>query len=421
MAHPSPAKALTRRGFLRAAGAAGFAAGFPAARVGASCAAGFGPLQAADANGLELPVGFTSRVVATAGQTVGATAHEWHALPDGGATFAVPGGGWVYVSNSEQGNGDGGVAAIAFAPDGAIVDAYPILTGTTENCAGGPTPWGTWLSCEEWRRGQVFECDPFTPGSEGVARPAMGWFTHEAAAVDPFGRAVYLTEDKPDGLLYRFTPSAYPDLSAGTLEVAEILDPGGQGTIAPGDVRPLGWHALPDPNPDEADTSTRYQVASATTFDGGEGIWFRHGRVSFTTKGDDRVWQIDTTAQTIAILYDFATTSDPDLSGVDNLTQSPCGDLYVAEDGGNYEIVAITASGLVEPVVHLTGVSGSEITGPAFSPDATRLYFSSQRNPGVTYEVSGPFAASAVPSLGGWWAAAALGVLAARWAERRRR
>jgi secreted PhoX family phosphatase len=135
------------------------------------------------------------------------------------------------------------------------------------------------------------------------------------------------------------------------------------------------------------------------------------------------VWQIDTTAQTISILYDFATASDPHLSGVDNVTQSPCGDLYVAEDGGNYEIVALTANGLVEPVVRLTGVSGTELTGPAFSPDATRFYFSSQRNPGVTYEVSGPYAPNVVPSLGGWWAAAALGAMAgaAWWTERRRR
>jgi secreted PhoX family phosphatase len=395
------------------------AAALPA-RVRAACAPGFGPLQAADANGLMLPAGFTSRVVATTGATVGATSHVWHAAPDGGATFASPGGGWVYVSNAELAAPGGGVGAIAFAPDGAIVDAYSILSGTRVNCAGGPTPWGTWLSCEEVTTGRVYECDPFTPGSQGVVRSALGWFRHEAAAVDPVRQQLYLTEDNPDGLLYRFTPGAWPDLSAGVLEAAQVLDPGGQGAIVPGQTRPLAWHVVPTPNPGVNDAATRYQVAQATPFAGGEGIWYQAGVVAFTTKHDNRVWQLDAAAQTLTILYDFATSSDPALRGVDNVTVSPCGDVYVAEEGGNLEIVALGEGGFVEPVVRLTGVTGTEMAGPAFSPDARRLYFSSQRNPGVTYEVSGPFAPLAVPSLGGFWGAAALGALAcgAWWRQR---
>ena len=79
------------------------------------------------------------------------------------------------------------------------------------------------------------------------------------------------------------------------------------------------------------------------------------------------------------------------LTGVDNICVDAGGDRYVAEDGGTMDVVRLGPDGLVEPVVRVVGVEDSEITGPAFSPDGTRLYFSSQRNPGVTYEVTGPF------------------------------
>jgi secreted PhoX family phosphatase len=409
---------LSRRGFLRGAGALGVAglAGPLApsrARADDGCVEGIGPLSAADANGLMLPAGFTSRVIATTGQNVPGTSHVWHTAPDGGATFATPGGGWIYVSNSEVGSGFGGVGAIEFDADGAILGAYSILSGTSVNCAGGPTPWGTWLSCEEVSAGRVWECDPYTPGSAGVVRPALGSFQHEAAAVAPDVQRVFLTEDRVDGLLYRFAPTSYPSLAAGTLAAAQILDPNGQGAIQPGQLRPVAWHAIPNPNPSGSETATRYQVPSATTFNGGEGCWCRDGTVSFSTKGDNRVWQLDPSANTIRILYDYATASNPVLSNVDNVYTSPCGDVFVAEDPGNLEIVALTPSGLALPIVRLVGVSGTEITGPALSPDGSRLYFSSQRNPGRTFEVSGPFVAPPIPSFGGPWALLLLGSLGA--------
>ncbi|MFG2542243.1 alkaline phosphatase PhoX [Streptomyces sp. NPDC048594] len=344
----------------------------------------YGALGSPDANGLRLPAGFTSRVIARSGQKVPGTSYTWHSAPDGGACYA-DGTGWIYVSNSEV-NPSGGASAVRFSATGAVTSAYRVLSGTRQNCAGGRTPWNTWLSCEEVDRGYVYETDPWGVKA-AVRRDAMGRFKHEAAAADPVREVVYLTEDVTDGCFYRFRPTTWGDLSSGTLEVLVA------GSATSG---PVTWARVPDPS---GATATRYQVTGAKRFNGGEGCYYADDTCWFTTKGDNRVWQYDAAAQTVELAYDdsLVTSGGAPLTGVDNVTGSSSGDLFVAEDGGNMEICVITPNDVVAPFLRIDGQSGSEITGPAFSPDGTRLYFSSQRGTsgsssgGITYEVRGPF------------------------------
>ena len=353
--------------------------------------ANLGPLQQADSLGLRLPRGFSARIVAESGHQVssklGPVDYMWHGSPDGGACFATQDGGWIYTSNSEIKIG-GGAGALKFDAAGNLIDAYSILNGTRNNCGGGPTPWNTWLSCEEVGYGDVYECDIYGRKKAQIC-PGLGRFKHEAIAIDSEAEFAYLTEDETDGLLYRYRPDTY--LSSGAMNFEG-------GSLSAARVKANGaveWLAVPNSTPQTEETALRYQLKGATRFNGGEGIWYHNGKVFFVTKGDNKVWRYDDTADFIECIYDPKTSPTPILSGVDNVSVSNSGHVLVAEDGGDMQIIVINPAGRLYPLVQVLNQDHSEITGPAISPDGRRLYFSSQRGgrngTGITYEISGNF------------------------------
>ena len=360
----------------------------------------------------------------------------WHTLCDGGASFVKkdaagqPTGGWIYTSNSEVlGAPQGGCSSISFNADGEVDDAFTILSNTQQNCAGGISPWDTWISGEEHGTGLMWECDPYNP-SQGIAKPALGYFAHEACAIDwrDGKEAVYLTEDAGSGRFYKFVPNAEDfvyeggvktrlNMESGTLYALNI--DGWENDCYPSDdaeMRELhSCYWVPVVNNPEGQTAERSRLADAdlavpgTVFDGGEGIWFygvpsshqtrpagaaenTEAVIFFTTKGDNRVWALDVDNMLVETIFDNSQI-DPDFADVDNLVISPWHDVVVVEDPPSSpdQRVMITLPNKEVKVLISAAHAGSEITGPAFSPDGKYFYFSSQRRgSGETYRLSIP-------------------------------
>lgn len=343
----------------------------------------------ADENGILHSDQFKTRVVARSGEPL-ANGFIWPGAPDGAAVFPRADGGWIYVCNSELGKARGSVAALVFNAKAEVVDGYSILQGSEFNCAGGATPWHTWLSCEEHEQGRVWQCDPAGNKPASICA-GLGVFTHESVAVDSDQHRLYLTEDEEDGAFYRYTPYSIEygeyDLQHGTLEACVWDEQSGK----------VHWQAIADPQ--ARHTPTRYQSA-CSTFAGAEGVCYQRGFIYFNTKHDRRIWRYDVRRQHLQVW--FQTGKNDSLGGADAMTTTPDGTIWVGEDGGDLQVVMLDAQRRQKVLLQLVGHKHSEITGMAFTPDFKRLYFNSQRGDsgrfntpqhGVSYEIQGDFLA----------------------------
>ena len=398
--------------------------------------ASMGPLQPPNADGIQLPEGFTSRVVAVYNQPPiqSNPGFLWHSDPDGGATFATEDGGWIYVSNAEVRDATtggvareqaalitpftGGASALRFDANGNLIDAYRIQDGTTTNCSGGATPWGTWINGEEVGDGFMFEASPLRDGGEAVRLDRFGRKGHEMVAVDEAGRAIYHTEDfGGEDRFYRtlFSADAWPnggrpDMSQGVLQVLRV--PGPLSAAANGPVAIEWLDAVDDGTP-----QPEVYLEDSTVFAGNEGVFILGGIVFFTCKPsgnvdtDDHVFAIDIEAGTIESIYNPADgvpgspvdDSEPSMFGIDNITMTEDGEMLVVEDGGDMRTMVLLPDRTTIPLLRLPGDPGvTEVTGVAIAPTGDRVYVSSQRallngapasfrTGGVTYEITMPF------------------------------
>ena len=409
---------------------------------------GYGPLQPVndETTGLpllHLPAGFRYVSFGWAGDPLrgGLTTPGAH---DGMAAFPVPGSSRIQLVRNHElrrgtafareavydRNAGGGTTTLEFdQATGTIGEAWASLAGTAVNCAGGPTPWGSWLSCEETilgpggdnnyldPHGYVFEVPAHTASD---ARPlrSMGRFVHEAVAIDPATGIVYETEDRKTAGFYRFVPTENANLAAGgRLEMLAIADAPQADTRVGQTARtwhPVTWVPIDDPDPaervDDAVFSQGFAGGGAV-FARLEGAWYGGFRIYFvSTSGGDaqlgQVWEFNPAADQLRLLFESPSADVLDMP--DNICVSPRGGLVLCEDGDSDQFVrGLTVDGHIFPFAknnivlaeEHNGIAGDfrqrEFAGATYSPDGDWLFFNAQ-TPGITFGVTGPWANGAL-------------------------
>lgn len=406
-------------------------------------ARGYGPLLADPDKILDLPAGFSYDIIGRAGETM-SDGLILPGSPDGMAAFAGKGDEVIVVRNHEvnagassstgpfgKGNrkmnlvgkdrfydsGDkspclGGTSTFVYdTQKKAVVRQFLSLAGTIRNCAGGPTPWNSWITCEETvvgaggnlarDHGWCFDV-PATDRPE-LADPiplkAMGRFNHEAVAVDPESGDVFETEDRHEGLIYRFVPNVKGKLSEGgklfalKIKGQPCLDTRNwsENTFSVGDSKEIEWIEMKDVESPRDDLRIRGYKDGAACFARGEGMWYSQGSIfiACTNGGRKQRGQIWKLARNKIELY--AEPNDADLvDNCDNLTVAPWGDLILCEDGkGDQFLDVITPKGKIFKLAKNAKSSG-EFAGVCFSPDGSTLFVNMQRE-GLTLAITGPW------------------------------
>lgn len=421
----------------------------------------FGELLPDPQGVMNLPHGFSYRVFSKVGERMN-DGFFVPALHDGMAAFPGPDGLTVLIRNHEVpahpqragafgwsnelfdridpamvydlGGGTrpalGGTTTLVYDTRSQTLKTHFLsLAGTLVNCAGGPTPWNSWITCEETEtqagsgydrdHGYNFEVPVRT--TPGLAKPvplaAMGRFKHEAVAVDPRTGFVYQTEDQHEGLIYRFMPTTPGDLHAGRLQAMAVRDapsldsrnwPDDDGVltrrVSVGQRRAVEWIDLEDIDSPDNDLRFRGHASGAVRFARGEGMWFGENSVYFAcTNGGPhwkgQIWRYHPSAQEghpgerdDPGYLELFLESDADdlLTNCDNLTLAPWGDLLVCEDSAEADrLIGITPHGeqylLAENVI-----SKSELAGICFSPDGSTLFVNIQHQ-GLTLAITGPW------------------------------
>ena len=404
---------------------------------------GYGPLIADRDKILDLPGGFSYEIIGRAGETM-SDGLILPGSPDGMAAFPGKGDEVVVVRNHEVSAGSssgqgafgrrnellnkinkdrfydsgkkspclGGTSTFVYdTRKKAVVRQFLSLAGTIRNCAGGPTPWNSWITCEETvvksggnlarDHGWCFDV-PATDRPEladPVPLKAMGRFNHEAVAVDPETGEVFETEDRHEGLIYRFVPKVKGKLAeGGKLYALKVkgkpsLDTRNwsQLTFSVGDSKEIEWIEMKEVESPRDDLRIRGFKDGAACFARGEGMWYSEGSIfiACTNGGKKQRGQIWKLTRNKIELY--SEPNDADLvDNCDNLTVAPWGDLILCEDGkGDQFLGVITPEGKIFKLAKNAKSSG-EFAGVCFSPDGSTLFVNMQRE-GLTLAITGPW------------------------------
>ena len=401
-----------------------------------------------------LPKGFEYNVIGKVGSVM-SDGRKTPAAHDGMATFETRGelrivrnhevssgripreGAGIGKENHYDETAGGGTTTLIINPKThEVVRDFVSLSGTLVNCAGGRTPWGSWISCEETTIGQTVQTNASGAKIGGFKQPhgycfevpasannnlkpvplkAMGRFEHEAVAVDPKTGIVYLTEDKSTCGFYRFLPKRNKWLAeGGTLQMLKIKDKDkfdtrtGQKT---GAVFTANWVTIDNPDPAEADVDSlavykQGLAKGAATFARLEGCFAdEKGRIYFTsTSGGDakggQVWLYEHTGRDegrLTLLFESPDREVLDMP--DNICTHPKSNLlFICEDSDyrgvsgspeNFVRILTPAGKVANFLKNITpNLAASEFAGSVFSKDGKTFFVNIQRA-GVTLAIWG--------------------------------